>query len=218
MSHNNNMYSQNNNLNTIKYIIPRQPYQLYEDYYPLYSISYMTDGLNQLDEKYKGELINKLLQRNGRYGCMPTIYGEYTVPSSVDTLKMIVGIKGHYFKLTTTTTGVDLIWHNRENNKFCFWGPSYNTVNDAMNRIRSRIVKYTVYMTPPPNRPQTNPPPAPMKPKRNNNNMKDNDYNSSDNEDYSDMPELISCEEELVNKNCKRRLFDDVSGGCFYNA
>ena len=212
------MYSQNNNLNTIKYIIPRQPYQLYEDYYPLYSISYMTDGLNQLDEKYKGELINKLLQRNGRYSCMPTIYGEYTVPSSVDTLKMIIGIKGYYLKFTTTTTGVDLIWHNRENNKFYFWGPSYNTVNNAMNRIRSRIVKYTVYMTPPPNPPQTNPPPAPMKPKRNNNIMKDNNYNSSDNEDYSDMPELISCEEELVNKNCKRRLFDDVSGGCFYNA
>ena len=214
----NNNNNNNNNLNTIKYIIPRQPYQLYEDYYPLYSISYITDELNQLDEKYKGELINKLLQRNGRYSCMPTIYGEYTVPSSVDTLKMIIGIKGYYLKFTTTTTGVDLIWHNRENNKFCFWGPSYNTVNDAMNRIRSRIVKYTVYMTPPPNRPQTNPPPAPMKPKRNNNNMKDNDYNSSDNEDYSDMPELISCEEELVNKNCKRLLFDDVSGGCFYNA
>ena len=218
MSDNNNMYSQNNNLNTIKYIIPRQPYQLYEDYFPLYSISYITDGLNQLDEKYKGELINKLLQRNGRYSCMPTIYGEYTVPSSVDTLKMIIGIKGYYLKLTTTTTGIDLIWHNRENNKFCFWGPSYNTVNNAMNRIRSRIVKYTVYMTPPPNPPQTNPPPAPMKPKRNNNIMKDNNYNSSDNEDYSDMPELISCEEELVNKNCKRQLFDDVSGGCFYNA
>lgn len=189
MSSNNN----NNNLNNTKYIIPKQPYKLYQDYYPLYSISYMTDGLNELDEKYKRELINKLLERNGRYNCMPTIYGEYTIPSSVDTLKMIIGIKGHYFKLTTTMTGVDLIWHNRENNKFCFWGPSYNTVNDAMNRIRSRIIKYTVYMTPPPKPLQINAPLAPMKPKRNN------------------------IDDKLLNKNCKRRLFD-ISGGCLYNA
>ena len=132
---------------------------------------------------------------------------------------MIIGVKGHFFKLTTTMTGIDLIWHNREMNKFCFWGPSYNSVIEAMNRIRSRIVKYTVYMTPPPALQQTNPPSTPMKLKQDDNNIMKSveDISDDDDDDYYDMPELIT-HEEMLNENSKQKTFVDMSGGCLYNA
>ena len=43
---------------------------------------------------------------------------------------------------------IDLIWYDSEYNKYRFWGPSKFKVVDAMNRIRSRIIKYVVHVQP----------------------------------------------------------------------
>jgi hypothetical protein len=61
---------------------------------------------------------------------------------------MIFGEDGYFLKLTTRNCDVDIIWHDRHNNMFLFWGPSIYAVVQAMNQIRGRIIKYTIYMKP----------------------------------------------------------------------
>ena len=63
--------------------------------------------------------------------------GEIDAPSDVIATKKVIGRGGYYFHLTTKNTGIYFIWHNRENNKFIFWGPEYN-VKQAMGIIKYR--------------------------------------------------------------------------------
>ena len=83
-----------------------------------------------------------LLQRNREN--KPTIFGYLIAPTSAAVTKQVIGGNGYYFKHTTTTTGVDFIWHDRANKVFLFWAPNKSSIVKAINAIRWRINKYTI--------------------------------------------------------------------------
>ena len=57
--------------------------------------------------------------------------------------KQVIGKKGCYFYQTTTKNDIAMIWHDREKNKFLFWGPKINLIK-SMNIIKHRIDKLSV--------------------------------------------------------------------------
>ena len=125
------------------YKIPMKPYYLATTFRPLEEICAVTYNLNSISEEFKTNLLFRICNRP-----WPTTFGMFDAPSYTDALKMIIGEDGYFLKLTTLTCDVDMIWNDRQNNKFLFWGPSIYAVVQAMNQIRSRIIKYTVYINP----------------------------------------------------------------------
>ncbi len=106
----------------------------------------------------------------------PIVFGYIPAPPNADITRKVIGQKGYFFKMTTTLCGVHFIWHDTESNTFLFWGPTIFKVVKAMNSIRWRIVKYYDEI-----------------------NTTQTIYEEADNEearndeDYADMPELVSC-------------------------
>ena len=68
-------------------------------------------------------------------------FGYIPAPPDSNITRRVIGKNGYYFKMTTTLTEVNFIWHNRVRNVFLFWGSSSFKVINAMNRIRWRIHK-----------------------------------------------------------------------------
>ena len=99
-----------------------------------------------------------------------TVFGYIPAPPDVDVLRQVIGANGHFLKLTTTLCNVDFIWFSSKSNTFMFWGPTTFSVVKALNSIRWRIQK--CYLD------------------------RAEAAAATDNEDYSQMPALIS-EEEL---------------------
>jgi hypothetical protein len=125
-------------------MIPQKPYAIKPAPHILEEISAMTKDFELLEPAFRIELIQRVRCRSwGR-----SFYGAYNVTDDVEALKLIIGKGGYYFKLTTENTGIDLIWHDRSRNIFCFWAPDKRSLIDAMDRIRSRIVKITVHVLP----------------------------------------------------------------------
>lgn len=69
-----------------------------------------------------------------------SLYGFLYAPTNVDVLKQVIGKNGCYFHKTTEECNIDFLWHNREHNRFEFFGQKANLIH-AMNIIRSRIAK-----------------------------------------------------------------------------
>jgi hypothetical protein len=107
----------------------------------------------------------------------PLVFGYIPAPPNADVTRKVIGMKGYFFKMTTTLCGVHFIWHDTEINTFLLWGPTRFKVVKAMNSIRWRIVKYYD---------EINTTQASI-------NEEANDDEADDDEDYSDMPALISC-------------------------
>jgi hypothetical protein len=76
----------------------------------------------------------------------PSVYGEYNAPPDREITNSINGKGGYFLKKTAEEANIYLIWHNREKNIYKFWGASEREVRYAMNRIRSRIVKYVIHV------------------------------------------------------------------------
>jgi hypothetical protein len=55
-------------------------------------------------------------------------------------IKQVIGKSGCYFIKTTLECDLDFVWHNRETNKFEFWGPKEN-IGKAVGVINDRINK-----------------------------------------------------------------------------
>ena len=91
---------------------------------------------------------NAFLERVSHSPLKTWTFGFIPAPPHSEITKRVIGKNGYYFKMTTTLSEVGFIWHNRDTNKFLFWGPSPYNVVKAMNAIRWRIHK--VYATPPP--------------------------------------------------------------------
>jgi hypothetical protein len=99
-------------------------------------INYLTKGFTLLDQDYTNWLYERFISRKF------TTFGYMPAPHNADVIKQVIGKDGFYFKLTTTNTDVDFIWHDREMNNFLFWGERENVIQ-AMKIIRSRIIKYS---------------------------------------------------------------------------
>jgi hypothetical protein len=99
-------------------------------------ISYLTNNFSLLNEQFRSWLIGRVSYRQF------TTFGYLDAPTDVDVVKQVIGHEGFYFKLTTSNTDIDFIWHDRTQNRFLFWGPKYNVIQ-AMKIIQSRINKYS---------------------------------------------------------------------------
>jgi len=102
------------------------------------------DHIGRLTNRFRDidpDLTYWLMDRIGRrphttFGYMQAPFNRNII--DVDMIKQIIGKDGYYFKLTTTNTGVDFIWHDRVENHFLFWGEK-KCVVQAMKIIQSRI-------------------------------------------------------------------------------
>ena len=81
-------------------------------------------------------------QRYTTFGYLPAPPAKYFAGA----IKQIIGNNGAYFKMTTSQTEIDFIWHDRATDQFLFWGNRANVIA-AMKIIRSRIIKYTAAQT-----------------------------------------------------------------------
>lgn len=130
-------------VNQQAYQIPAKPYYLAQTIRPLEEICGFTYNLTFVSEEFRNNLFFRIGNRQ-----WPTTFGMFNAPTNINALKMIIGEDGYFMKLTTRACDVDMIWHDRQNNMFLFWGPSVYAVVQAMNQIRSRIIKYTIYVNP----------------------------------------------------------------------
>ena len=121
------------------------------------------------------DLYNKLIDRT--HMNMPTIFGYLPAPENSDLIRKVIGYDGYYLKFTTNTWGVDFIWFDAQKKVFMFWGKNNLCTIKAMNSIRWRIHKQ-MYLTTLPVLATAN-----------------TAETIDDDEDYSDMPPLIPCDE-----------------------
>lgn len=71
----------------------------------------------------------------------PIVFGFIPAPPIEEITRKVIGVKGYFFKMTTSCCGVYFIWHDQDRNNFLFWGPSTFKTVKAMNSIRWRIIK-----------------------------------------------------------------------------
>lgn len=134
------------------YQIPTKPYFMADSHRPIEEICDVTDYLSYLSTEFTAYMLKSIIdhQRKPTLEFQPSVsisvYGEFKAPPSVAVIQKVNGKGGYFLKETTINTGVYFIWHNAKDNVYMFWGPSKFKVADAMNRIRSRIIKYVVHV------------------------------------------------------------------------
>ena len=128
------------------------------------------------------------------YKQKPVVFGYIPAPPHAEITRQVIGLKGYFFKMTTSCCGVYFIWHDTVNNVFLFWGPSKFKVVKAMNSIRWRIFKhYETYKQSEYNKQSE---------------YKRSEYNrrsaapepisdDEEDEDYSDMPGLVPVDDQI---------------------
>lgn len=127
----------------IEYNIPEKPYNLDECANPEDEICHMTSRYAGFAQEVKDRLFSRLDHRNQQ---VMSIYGRFNAPTNQEMVEKINGNNDYFLKKTMQASDVDLIWYDSKYNKYRFWGPSKFKVVDAMNRIRSRIIKYVVHV------------------------------------------------------------------------
>ena len=128
-------------------IMPPTVFDLYEvpTAMALNHIIYITDGFNFVSPDYADNLYESLKIRASRpnstvvCGYIPS--PPATLKKSADIIKQVIGKEGYYFKLTTSSCGIDFIYHDRKNEMFLFWGRNKTSVENALRVIRGRICK-----------------------------------------------------------------------------
>ena len=178
------------------YKFPTKPYYLSQTIRPLEEICGVTNNFTYMSEEFKRVLFFRIGNRP-----WPTTFGMFNAPPHILTLKKIIGIDGHFLKLTTQNCDVDMIWHDRRNNMFVFWGPSNYAVVQAMNQIRSRIIKYTVYVNPAQVRthPVQEPQQARTQPQEARTQHQQYEIEDISDDEHDYMPDLIDCDGNIVN-------------------
>ena len=116
-----------------------------------------------------------------QYNQKPIVFGYIPEPPHTDVTRQVIGLKGYFFKKTTTCCGVYFIWHDTAHNSFLFWGPSKFKVVKAMNSIRWRIFKFYEERS---SKYRRSAAPEPI--------SEDED---DDEDEYADMPGLIPADE-----------------------
>jgi hypothetical protein len=176
------------------YQIPTKPYYLAPTICPLEEICVFTNNLTFVSEDFRANLFCRIGSRQ-----WSTTVGMFNAPQDINALKMIIGEDGYFLKLTTRNCDVDMIWHDRQNNMFLFWGPSIYAVVQAMNQIRSRIIKYTVYIKSA-QATTIQPPQQASAQHQEASSRQDGIEDITDDEDeYADMPPLMTWDGKIVN-------------------
>ena len=113
---------------------------------PMDEICEETNYFQQIPDDIKIPMLKFICDQSYQDG--PSVYGEYDAPPDRETVEAINGKGGYFLKKTTEAADIYLIWYNRQKNIYKFWGPTQQAVKDAMNRIRGRIVKYVIHLSP----------------------------------------------------------------------
>jgi hypothetical protein len=124
------------------------------------------------------DLCQQLIDRESQ--CYPTVFACIKAPDAKEITQQVIGTDGYYFKLTTIKTGIDFIWHDRDQNMFLFWGPNNFRTQKALIAITNRIRKITNIMHD-----------ANTTPDATATAYADAIASSADDTDYSDMPPLV---------------------------
>jgi hypothetical protein len=95
---------------------------------------------------FASEVKDRLFSRLDHRKHTVSIYGRFNAPFDREMVEKINGDDQYFLKMTMQASDIDLIWYDREYNKYRFWGATKFKVVDAMNRIRSRIIKYAVHV------------------------------------------------------------------------
>jgi hypothetical protein len=72
-----------------------------------------------------------------------TWFSFLDAPLHDDLIKQIIGKDGLHFKNFTSKYGIDLIWHNRETNRFLLWGPKMGLIS-ALYALKRQIKRFTI--------------------------------------------------------------------------
>jgi hypothetical protein len=134
------MSFQINTMSSAEYIIPSKPYYMRETTTPLDEIRSVSDNLSKVPAYFVNLHDDLALRRR------VSLFGQFDAPTHIATLNKVHGKSGFFLKKTIKETGIDFIWHDKENAQYLFWGSTKLRMIDAMNRIRSRIIKYVVHM------------------------------------------------------------------------
>jgi hypothetical protein len=97
---------------------------------------------NQFDPKYgiKEDFVNTLSNTLTQTDNLRQ--GFLYAPKDDNVTRQVIGKGGCYFHLTTQNCAIHFIWHDRQTNKFLFWGDKFPLIR-AMKIINSRIQKYS---------------------------------------------------------------------------
>ena len=124
------------------YTIPsKESYYFRQCSHPIEEICNVTQHLTLIPEELRTNML-QFICKEGMKG--PGVYGEFTGPPNIQTIKIINGNGGYFLKKTTLEANIYLIWYHRERGVYMFWGPTQKTVHNAKNRIRGRIAKYVL--------------------------------------------------------------------------
>ena len=102
--------------------------------------------INQLTNNFDPQYgISPEFQKNlvNNISSQPTLLQGFLYgPQDPDVTRQVIGKGGCYFHMTTQNCNIHFIWHDRNTNKFLFWGDKYPLIR-AMKIIHSRILKYS---------------------------------------------------------------------------
>lgn len=122
-------------------IIPSKPYYLRKTITPLDEVCSVTDNFKNVPADFVDLYDDLALRRRDSY------YGQFDAPVEHSVLNKVHGKSGFFLKKTIKETGIDFIWHDKKNGLYLFWGSTKLRLIDAMNHIRSRIIKYAVHLS-----------------------------------------------------------------------
>lgn len=109
---------------------------------PMEEICISTNYFKQIPDEFKYAMFKFICDQSHK---SPSVYGQYEAPPEREIVESINGRGGYFLKKTAEEANIYLIWFDRQKNIYKFWGASEREVRDAMNRIRSRIVKYVIH-------------------------------------------------------------------------
>jgi len=95
----------------------------------------ITNNFNNIAPEYVTRMCANVNKRK------QTWIGFIEAPADTAVLKQIIGKNGMHLKHFTASYEMDLIWHDRDANKFIIWGPR-KTIIDALKALRRQIKRF----------------------------------------------------------------------------
>ena len=105
----------------------------------LQHITELTSNFNE-NSKLEADFVENL--QNTLNETETLLHGYLYAPRDSELTRQVIGKNGCYFHKTTKECSIYFIWHNRNTNRFEFWGQKKELIK-AMSIIRSRILKTT---------------------------------------------------------------------------
>jgi len=89
-----------------------------------------TTGFSGINTTFIDKMTDRITKRRHSW------FGYINSPTDVYTIKKIIGKNGFYLKTLTNNYGVDIVWHERVENKFIVWGGKVQMIKTlhAINR------------------------------------------------------------------------------------